>query len=255
MVWLMDPADFYTGIVAELYGPLKSHSFDPAPYAAFIQRHGQPALELGCGDGEPMLDLLRAGYDVDGVDSSADMLDRFRHRADTHGLAPHLYCQRMEQLDLPRRYRSIFLAGPTINLLGDDDSTSAALRSIGEHLLPGGRALVPLFVPEHLDSQAVGVPKEKRADDGTILRVAVESYERDADARTQKTRLRYERHSGHGTVVESRDWLIHWHTPQGFEALVNGAGLSVVGAEGDHDSGAIPGSEWTFTLARADDEQ
>lgn len=52
-VTTVDPADFYTGIVAELYGPLKSFSQDPEPYAAFIRQAGMPTLELGCGEGRP----------------------------------------------------------------------------------------------------------------------------------------------------------------------------------------------------------
>jgi ubiquinone/menaquinone biosynthesis C-methylase UbiE len=72
----VDPADFYTGIVAELYGPLKSFSQDCEPYAAFIEQAGTPALELGCGDGDPLLQLRQRGLEVEGVDSSADMLER-----------------------------------------------------------------------------------------------------------------------------------------------------------------------------------
>ncbi|MFD4975722.1 class I SAM-dependent methyltransferase [Streptomyces sp. NPDC058424] len=82
----MDPADFYSGIVAELYRPLKSVSQDPEPYAAFIRQVGVPALELGCGDGDPLLELRRRGLEVEGVDSSADMLERLRRRADEQGL-------------------------------------------------------------------------------------------------------------------------------------------------------------------------
>lgn len=81
----MGPSDFYTGIVAELYGPLKSVSQGPGPYATFIQQVGVPALELGCGDGEPLLELRQQGLDVDGIDSSADMLERLRRRADELG--------------------------------------------------------------------------------------------------------------------------------------------------------------------------
>ncbi|MFM7617915.1 MAG: SAM-dependent methyltransferase, partial [Actinomycetes bacterium] len=52
-----EPADFYTGLVADLYAPLRSVVPDPDPYARFIARTGTPALELGCGDGDPLLDL------------------------------------------------------------------------------------------------------------------------------------------------------------------------------------------------------
>ncbi|WP_407061585.1 methyltransferase domain-containing protein [Actinomadura napierensis] len=38
-------------------------------------------MELGCGDGDPLLELRRRGLDVDGVDSSADKLERLGRRA------------------------------------------------------------------------------------------------------------------------------------------------------------------------------
>jgi hypothetical protein len=58
---LIDPAQFYTGIVAELYTPLRSATPDPDIYARFIGVVGEPALELGCGDGDPMIELRRRG--------------------------------------------------------------------------------------------------------------------------------------------------------------------------------------------------
>ncbi|MFX4270708.1 hypothetical protein ACQBAR_08840 [Propionibacteriaceae bacterium Y1685] len=63
----MDPADFYTGLVAEAYAPLKAFAQPSEPYEKFITDHGQPALELACGDGEPLLALRGRGLDVDGV--------------------------------------------------------------------------------------------------------------------------------------------------------------------------------------------
>jgi len=108
----MDASNFYTGIVAELYEPLKSTSQAWEPYAEFIARSGEPALELGCGDGEPILDLRRNGFDVDGIDSSADMLTRCSQKAVQADIQVALFPQRMEELDLPGRYRSIFLRAP-----------------------------------------------------------------------------------------------------------------------------------------------
>ena len=40
---------FYTGLVADLYRPLRSGNPDPEVYERFITKHGEPALELGCG--------------------------------------------------------------------------------------------------------------------------------------------------------------------------------------------------------------
>src|SRR4051794_24900290 len=71
-----EASQFYTGIVAEIYAPLRSRVPDPEPYARFIAASGEPALELGCGTGDPLLDLRARGLDVEGLDASADMLAR-----------------------------------------------------------------------------------------------------------------------------------------------------------------------------------
>ena len=229
-----EPADFYTGIVAELYRPLRSTSPDPEAYARFLERHGEPALELGCGDGDPLLDLRRRGRDVEGVDSSADMLARCRRAAAQAGLDVVLHHQRMEELDLPRRYRSIYLAGPTFTLLPDDDAALRALRRIRAHLAPDGAALVPLFVPVPTPGHALGQVREARAEDGARLRFSVVSEERDEGSRTQRSLLRYERHTATDSTVVDRTWTLHWHTPTGFRDLATAAGLrtALVGATG-----------------------
>ncbi|GLF95446.1 class I SAM-dependent methyltransferase [Streptomyces yaizuensis] len=227
----MDPADFYTGIVAEIYGPLKAVAQDPEPSASFVREAGSPALELGCGDGDPLLDLRRRGLDVEGVDASADMLDRCRRRAREQGVEVAVHHQRMEALDLPRRYRAIFLAGPTFNLLPDDTTALAALRGVRDHLAEGGTALVPLFVPSPTPADQIGKVRTATADDGAELRVSVVSEERDEAARTQTTLLRYERHhEGQSTVVD-RPWVLHWYTRQGFDGLAAAAGLTAVSVQ------------------------
>ncbi|MDO0933693.1 class I SAM-dependent methyltransferase [Streptomyces sp. DG2A-72] len=223
----MDPADFYTGIVAEIYGPLKSFFQDPEPYAAFIQQTGMPALELGCGDGDPLLELRRRGLDVDGVDSSADMLERLRRRADEQDIRATVFHQRMEALNLPRRYRAIFLAGPTFTLLPDDATALAALRGIRAHLAEGGTALVPLFTPASTPTEQIGRVRTAATPDGAELRVSVVAEQRDETARTQTTLLRYERHHGSDSTIEERPWIMHWYTRDQFEKLATTVGLAV----------------------------
>ena len=222
------PADFYTGIVAEVYGPLRSSVPDAGLYAAFIERAGQPALELGCGDGDPLLELRRLGLDVDGLDASADMLARARARADEEGIVVALHHSTIEAMELPRRYRSIFLAGATFNLLVDDETAWHALDRIREHLEPDGRALVPLFRPSPTPGSELGQPRSEVTDDGRTLRCTVVHEERDEQRRVQTAVLRYEVEAVDGTLItEERAWVLHWHTPEGFRALALEAGLRV----------------------------
>ncbi|WP_021593760.1 class I SAM-dependent methyltransferase [Actinomadura welshii] len=234
----MDPADFYTGIVAEIYGPLKSFSQGAEPYAAFIQEAGTPALELGCGDGDPLLELRRRGFEVEGVDSSADMLERLRHRAREHGISVTVFHQRMEALNLPRRYRAIFLAGPTFTLLPDDNAALACLHSIRAHLAEDGAALVPLFIPSPTPTEQIGQVRAATAPDGAELRVAVVGEERDEAARTQTTLLRYERRHGGDDVVDERPWKLHWYTRAAFQTMVTAADLTVTAVTDPHGNPA-----------------
>jgi IMP dehydrogenase len=65
-----------------------------------------------------------------------------------------------------RKYRSIFLAGATFNLLPDDTSALQALVRIREHLAPDGSVLLPLFVPHPTPSTALGRPRVHVTEDG-----------------------------------------------------------------------------------------
>ncbi|KZM35097.1 class I SAM-dependent methyltransferase [Oerskovia enterophila] len=248
----MDPADFYTGLVVELYSPLKSGHEDPERYARFVLDSGEPALELGCGDGDPLLALRALDLDVEGVDSSADMLARCRELAAREGIDVVVHHQRMEELDLDRSFRSIFLAGPTFNLLPDDDTALAALRRIRTHLTPDGTALVPLFVPSPTPTEQLGLARGTTRDDGAVLRVGVTAEERDEKTRVQRSTLRYERVLDGLSTVDERVWTIHWYSRDGFRDLARAAGLEVVDVQDDDGHPAAhDASDVTFVLRAA----
>lgn len=247
----MDAADFYTGLVAEGYALLKSQEFPADRYADFIAASGEPALELGCGDGDPLLELRRRGLDVEGVDASADLLDRGAERARQAGLEVVTHHQRFEELDLGRSYRSIFLAGPTFNLIPDDVLALRALRRIREHLTEDGTALVPLWVPDPTPPESFHTVKEATAEDGSRLTFTVLGEDYDEDTRTRTTRTRYERHTAGDPEVIERDWIIHWHTQESFADLAREAGLQVA-ALTDLNNAPVTGDEeqFVFTLTR-----
>jgi SAM-dependent methyltransferase len=103
------------------------------PYVAA----GQPALDVGCGNGRLLGPWVAAGLDVDGVDASADMIDACRSAARAVGREPGLYVQPTYRLDLPRRYGAIVSCG-TFGLGGSRADDIEGLRRVLEHLEPGG---------------------------------------------------------------------------------------------------------------------
>ncbi len=247
------PADFYTGIVVDVYGPLRGSVPDPRIYSRFIGAWGEPALELGCGAGDPLLTLRAGGLDVEGLDSSADMLEKLRRTAAERGPDVVVHHSTIEQMDLGRTYRSIFLAGPTFNLLPDDATVASALERIREHLDPAGAALIPLFIPTPVPDHHLGIAREHVDDRGRILRVTAIATERNDTTRCQTTALRYEVIDDDDSQVVEQPWVLHWHTQQGFRELAADAGLHVSavlatdGSPAPHDA-----TEFAFVLRRSD---
>jgi len=251
----MEPADFYTDLVAELYEPLRGSTPDPDECAALIERFGQPALELGCGGGDPLIALRLRGLAVEGVDSSADMLERCRAHAAAAGVNVVLHHQRMEDLDLGAAYPFIFLAGPTFNLLPDDDTALGALRAIRAHLEPGGVALVPLFEPEAAAPGTIGVARTGTDEGGSPISVTFVDQERDAEFRIQRSTLRYERRrAGNEPEVLDRVWTLHWYTQRRFRDLAAEAGLEVDGVLDQNGDPAAPEATDVSFVLRATDE-
>jgi trans-aconitate methyltransferase len=180
------------GIVVDVYGPLGSSTPETRIDAAFIAEWGEPALELGCGDGVPMLTLRADGLDVHGLDSSADMLAKLQRTADSRAIDVTVHHSTIEQMDPGTTFCSIFLAGPTFNLLADDATTSAALERIRDHLDPAGAALIPLFIPEPVPERHLGRVREHIDDRGRTLRVSATSSDRNGAHRLQTTVRCYE---------------------------------------------------------------
>jgi SAM-dependent methyltransferase len=221
-----DAADFYTGLVADLYADLRRERPDVAMVERFVRRHGEPALDLGCGDGDPMLDLRALGLDVEGLDASGDMLARCAAAARRRGLDVVLHHARFESMALGHTYRSIYAATSNWNLLPTDDHLLAAFRALCAHLRPDGAALLTFFVPER-GPDATGWRRERELDDGTVIAVQVLAVERDEERRTEITRLRYERRRGDEVERLERDWCIHWASPSRLVTMAEEAGLVV----------------------------
>ena len=158
-----EPQTWHHGLVVRWWAEF--NVADPAElafYRAFVERDGQPALDLACGTGRLLLPLLRAGLDVDGCDLSSDMLDLCRRRAASEGLAPRLYAQAMHALDLPRGYRTIFICD-SFGLGGRREQDAEALRRCHRQLVPGGTLVFSHFLPyEHAEEWSSWLPQRRQ---------------------------------------------------------------------------------------------
>jgi SAM-dependent methyltransferase len=233
-------SEFYTGLVAEMYDALVSYRAPVGFYADLIRGGGEPALEIGCGTGHPLLDLVEQGLDVHGLDSSRDMLVRCEAKGEARGLRVSLHQQEMQSFTLPMRYRTIFFAGASFMLLPDGQDSERTLERIHHHLLPGGRAVIPLYVPPRLPEAENATDQWStretiRPSDGATLRLS-ERYRYDWARQLRVATLRYEV-IANGAVVQTveRPWLLRWYSQDEFKRLLRNAGLEtdvVVGGNG-----------------------
>jgi SAM-dependent methyltransferase len=131
----------YDGVTALAYDawlPPGSPFPDDAWYVHVIERCGGTALELGTGNGRFLIPARRRGLDVEGIDSSADILERCRLHAAAAGLDVTLHHGDIAPLELGRTYRAIVCPAGTFTLVADLDTAHRALASYRAHLDPGG---------------------------------------------------------------------------------------------------------------------
>lgn len=97
-------------------------------------------LDLGCGTGGHALLLARRGYQVTGVDRSAEMLAAARNKVSAGGLpTPPTFEQGdVRALDLGRTYDAVIAMFAVMGYLTTNDDLAAGLRSARRHLSPGG---------------------------------------------------------------------------------------------------------------------
>jgi SAM-dependent methyltransferase len=132
----------------ELYDLLfDSLDFDVPYWLDFARGAGGPVLELACGTGRLLLPILKAGIDIDGIDSSPAMIARLKERAAAAGLAVRAELADMRRYSMGRRYARIFCGFNGFAHCETIDDQIAALRRSLEHLEPGGALVVHMSYP------------------------------------------------------------------------------------------------------------
>ena len=157
-----EPQTWHYGVVARWWAEFNHDGPEIDYFRRFVEA-GQPALDVACGTGRLLLPYLRAGLDVDGCDISPDMISLCREAAASEGLSPNLYTQAMHELDLPRRYRTVFVCGG-FGLGSTREQDLEALRRLHDHLEPGGVLVLDNEVPYADGTRWQYWLKEKRAE-------------------------------------------------------------------------------------------
>jgi SAM-dependent methyltransferase len=229
-------------------------------YLALAARADGPILELGVGSGRLAVPLAAAGWPVTGVDVDPAVLARARSRAATAGRA---VAGRLELIEadasavrLAGRYRLALVALNSLLVFGGRSTQAAAIRTLAEHLEPGGLAVVDVWLPDADDLARYDgrlILEYARLDPETG-RTVVKTGAAFHDAVTQTVSLTSifdEAEQGSVPVRWTRTDRIRLIGVDELRALAEAAGLIVETVAGSYDLEPIgPGAERAILVAR-----
>jgi SAM-dependent methyltransferase len=220
----------YSGLLAAAYDRYFGDEpfWDQAFYEKRLRANDGRVLEVACGTGRLLLPLLRDGLDVEGLDTSRDMLDRLRAKARAMNLVPVLHEAPMQNFDLPGRYRTLFVPAGSFGILVDPDEVRATLACILRALEPGGETLIPVSEAS-ADEAPILDWRERRNVHVPEYDAQVVAHERTAyedHGRIQRWFLRYtvDRPGQPQEVFFREHRLRHYH-PEEFRTLLAEAGF------------------------------
>jgi SAM-dependent methyltransferase len=124
------PQTWHHGLMADYWATNNLEAPELDRYRQYLR---SPVLDAGCGTGRLLAPLREAGFDVDGCDVSADMIERCRERAP----GATLWVSALHELDPPRHYASIVCSG-VFGLGSTRDQDIEAVARLHDALLPGG---------------------------------------------------------------------------------------------------------------------
>lgn len=127
---------YYDVLTGNVDYPARARAFD-----AVIARHGGQKgllLDLACGTGTLSIELAELGYEVIGVDASADMLAVAAGKAAMPAHMPMFLQQEMTALDLYGTVDAAVCALDSLNHLPNEAALHQTMQKVSLFLNPGG---------------------------------------------------------------------------------------------------------------------
>jgi SAM-dependent methyltransferase len=218
-------------------------------YAARCAERGGPVLELGCGNGRILLDLLRRGIAATGVDASAGMLGELRRKATAQSLPAPVARMDVRRLALQQGFAVILCPYSLVTYMAGDDDVARLFGEARRLLAPAGMFVVDAFVPRPLETQDEFTQDYARPfGDGTLVRW---KRIRAQDSVTNRIERRYQLLTADGAIAEQHDIAetIRPMSPPALRAAVAAAGLLVEREWWNYGATADPATAQFFTLA------
>jgi SAM-dependent methyltransferase len=237
--------------VYELDKPIGSSFGDVEYYRDALDGIDGRVLEPAVGTGRILIPLVQAGVDVEGYDSSPEMLEICRSHCAERGLDPVLQTGDMTTFVDAQRYSAVIVPTGSITLLDGRTALLDALACFRECLVRGGRLVVDVPAPQIVSaSEAM---RSWRSED-CVWTLQTVHVDYDSAANQTLRWLRYEKwRDGALEATELQLFRLQQWSLTEFEALLVQCGFSNPEVIGDYKHHNAPGPDtdvWTFHAVR-----
>lgn len=196
---------------------------------------GARILDLCCGQGRHLLDLMRRGYELVGLDLSEYMLSKCREAAAKEGIEPSLIRADMRELDFTAEFDAVINLWTSFGYLESEDEDQKVLDGVSRALKWDGRFFLDVSNRDGLMKRYT----ERRWQDNARGDIVI--IDSRFDCMTGRNNVREITIRADGRRTENTHSL-RMYTYQELEGMLKNAGLTIESVWGDYDSSA-------FTLA------
>lgn len=142
-IWNAETAEHYDTPGTGMFAP---EVLEPAVDRLAELAGGGRALEFAIGTGRVAVPLAERGVPVTGIELSVPMIERLRTKTDEATIP--VVVGDMATAVAPGEYTLVYLVYNTISNLLTQAEQVACFRNAARHLVPGGRFVIELWVPE-----------------------------------------------------------------------------------------------------------
>ncbi|MBR6626783.1 MAG: methyltransferase [Lachnospiraceae bacterium] len=151
----------YEGIFSTIYANMQDTFRELNYYIENGLCTGKRVLEIACGDGgNYMIPMAKKGFEVDGVEISESMIERFHEQTarlpEKIKSRMNIYQANIFEYDTDEKYDLITIPSTTICLLADDEEQTRCLfQKVYKWLKPGGRFMFDYRIDQSLQNEFI----------------------------------------------------------------------------------------------------
>jgi SAM-dependent methyltransferase len=214
--------------VYELTKPIDGEYPDVSYLIQHLSKIGGRILEGMVGSGRLLIPLLEAGLNVEGIDTSPDMLAACKRNCVARGLSPILYEGSIESLNVPGKFSAIVVTLGSFMLLGKRTAALSTLQAFARHLEPKGRIFIDLALP--IDSfkteNTVNQREPIECSDNSVIVMQTSSWINWLE-QVEHTLIRYEKwKDGKLIDTELQHLPLHWFGREEFMMCLRECGYT-----------------------------